>query len=402
MSANPDVEKLGRSLAGYKANLTRHLNIADGILKAANTTTKPSRVAGQLVELKDDIRQAYNKMLDAAVLYTTELSDDTARKNADLSVDQKMENATNKIVEINEALAKLPDPAPTLASAPVTSTVAVNERVKPNEALKPDTLLKTYTPVELRTWIESYKAYYTGSHFEKATVPERQAYFIKCLDSYLQNHVRSKIDTDTPVFKDPNNPEKLSCIQVLEDYFLLTYPLVARRFDLFSHKQATGESFLEFKTKMCAKANEADLEKLSKEDLLAFLLIAGTSNEKLQRKFLTLKDDPTLKTIEQEAHALESTQHSMYAIHGHTVAVNQVKRGAEGKNIQSGHGKGQRCKHCGLTNHTSAKCYKGHYVCKLCGDNHLERICPHRDQSPSRFPLEPGGDDQKPDDSKPP
>ena len=374
--AQNDMQFLGRSLAGKKSHLTRKLKSAQEAIKLAQTE-KSSSMAARLEKIITGIEESVDSIEQGAELYIPLIVDDDSRKLAQDDVDKFAKNGEDMILEIHKELKKLTAPAPALAAPPVTNTNS--DKIKPNEALKPITLLKTFTPVELRTWIASFKAYHTSSHFEKATIPEQQAYLMQVLEPQLQSHVRSEIDTDTGIFKDPNEPSKLSCIKVLEDYFLLTYPLVARRFDFFSHKQAQGESFMDYAAKMCAKAEEVDITNLGKDDLIAYLLIAGTSNKKLKCKFLTLKE-ATLKNLRQEAHAFESTQNNLSSMGENTTKAQQIKGFKPKFNPKSKQGpyqgqNSEKCSHCGKTNHKSSDCYKKDVKCKHCSKFHLDYMC---------------------------
>ena len=71
-------------------------------------------------------------------------------------------------------------------------------KVRPNNSLKPPILGKNANPVDLRIWIGKFKAYFSSSHFELSTIPEKQAYLFNCLDSNIQTIYESKL---SPRFK---------------------------------------------------------------------------------------------------------------------------------------------------------------------------------------------------------
>ena len=60
---------------------------------------------------------------------------------------------------------------------------------------------------------------------------EQQVYLHMCLDIMLEISLGSKIDPDTLIFEDEENPEENYCTQHLEDLFLRKYPLATRRYN---------------------------------------------------------------------------------------------------------------------------------------------------------------------------
>ena len=63
---------------------------------------------------------------------------------------------------------------------------------------------------------------------------EQQLYLNMCLDLTLECAISSKIDPDTPIFQDDDNPYDNYCLQYLKDIFLGKYPLVTRRYECLS------------------------------------------------------------------------------------------------------------------------------------------------------------------------
>ena len=228
-----EVRRLGRSLAGHKATLTRRISSANQLIASAQTD-QSSHIARQLEHIADKILGDMDSIEVAGGLYVPELDDDATGQTAQADIDRVIKLGADKIKDVNAALKVLTAPAQPLLAAPAPTPAT--DKVKPNETLKPETLLSSFTPVELRTWIHSYRAYHTASRFDKASVPEQQAYFIRVLDSHLAEHVRSKKNENTPIYEDPGDTSIVSCIKIIQDFFLLKYPLTLRRFEFFSYK----------------------------------------------------------------------------------------------------------------------------------------------------------------------
>ena len=370
-------KRLGKSLAGYKATLTRRINQATQLIASAQTD-QSSHNARLLEQIMDKILGDIDSIEAAGGLYMPEL-DDAAEQTAQADINRVINLGADKIKEVSAALKVLTAPALPLLAAPAPTPAT--DKVKPNETLKPETLLSSFTPVELRTWIHSYRAYHTASRFDKASVPEQQAYFIRVLDSHLAEHVRSKKNENTPIYEDPGDTSIVSCIKIIQDFFLLKYPLTLRRFEFFSYKQEPGKSFLDFKVALEAKANEADLHKLTPEDMKVFRLIAGTTNTKLQNKFLTMKDEPTLDLLEKIAHAQEASVHTMKGMGSSTEAVCKVYGKGNRFNSQRSGTPGphqKQCLRCG-EHPAGEKCSFPNIKkvkCHNCGkEGHLQKVC---------------------------
>lgn len=90
------------------------------------------------------------------------------------------------------------------------------------EALKPFTLQKDHNPLDLRSWINKFRAYYTASHIASATILEQQAHFFSCLDSVISDRIRPQIKEDNPIWGEDG------CVKKLEAEFAEWHPLHSR------------------------------------------------------------------------------------------------------------------------------------------------------------------------------
>ena len=235
-------------------------------------------------------------------------------------------------------------------------------RVKVNDSLKPKPLTRDNTPAEFRSWCRKFRAFYTTSGLDKYTIEEQQAYLNVCLDVSLETKIRDKVDRTTPIF---GNRGQDSCIQVLEEEFLLKYPVFTRRLEFFKYVQAKNQAFSDFSTKLREKGDEADLGKLTVDELYVFRYICGCSDSKLQERLLKI-EKPTLEDLNKEARAYEIAQQAIKSMDGQ----NKVCK-AEG-----GH-KGDKRKRSKSVTKVSRSFLKG--KCYRCGSSDHVKDCPKKD-----------------------
>ena len=112
----------------------------------------------------------------------------------------------------------------------------------------------------------------------------------------MKQHVTA--DTDVP-----------ECIEVVKEIYLENYPLFTRRWNFFSEKQPIGESFSRWYAKLQAKAQDADIYKMTAEEMVMVQLIAMTTDTELQKELLKLKN-PTRQEVVAAARAFEAAKQS--------------------------------------------------------------------------------------------
>jgi hypothetical protein len=244
----------------------------------------------------------------------------------------------------------------------------------------------------MRSWVNKFKAFYTTSCLDRCTIAEQQAYLRICIDTNLEARIQDKIQENTPIFGEDG------CIQLLEEEFLLKYPLFTRRLEFFRYNQTEGQLFTDYCAKLKAIGEEADLHKLEVDDLYVFRYICGTSDNKLKEKFLK-QEDPTLDDLNRIARAYEISSSALQAMKDtSTVAQVQNERNLKGKRNFKEKRKGKtvaekfnnkigNCHGCG-GNHTRDVCPIKHLTCHKCGKiAHLARVCRGKASRPnSRLP----------------
>ena len=106
---------------------------------------------------------------------------------------------------------------------------------------------------------------------------------LQALDAVLQEVVSSQITPGIPVF------EPAGCLDLLEAEFQSLYPIFNRRVDFFQVRRDQGESAEDFWRGLSKLGDMADLEAMSREDLMAFRFIDACDDKRLREKVFDLK-----------------------------------------------------------------------------------------------------------------
>jgi len=82
----------------------------------------------------------------------------------------------------------------------------------------------------------------------------------------------------------------------LKASFMADHPLYVRRYHFHEYRQAKGQSFPDWWNAKKLKAQECELEKVTKADVMLMELICGVADEKLRNEFLKT-EDPTVDKL---------------------------------------------------------------------------------------------------------
>ena len=291
---------------------------------------------------------------------------------------------------------------------------------KAQDSLKPDKpLAKQAHPMTVRKWKEDFESFYKASYLEHAELSVQQAFVKKFVATDLMTSLESKIEADTPVFPDEEHPNRKSIFEMIDEEFLVIYPLVSRRIDLFRASQKQGQSASEFVTYLENLGSLADLNNLPVEEILIFRLITGLKDPVVLQEILEMPpaDLRQLQLVKKKIQAIEAARATIKATGSksfqtsanNTSSPNQQSqanqsssgRGRQGRgrgrgggrgnnNSRGGRGGNQRsasqgrfvpppeppCRKCD-GNHVSKDCYlPSSTVCRYCGiTGHLEKAC---------------------------
>ena len=80
---------------------------------------------------------------------------------------------------------------------------------------------------------------------EDMQLDEQHLHFFSCLDRTLESRLNDVVRSGTPVMPVGSGSGN-SCLELLEQEFLNTYPLVQRRHDFFVCKQLPGQKITDF------------------------------------------------------------------------------------------------------------------------------------------------------------
>jgi hypothetical protein len=136
-----------------------------------------------------------------------------------------------------------------------------------------------------------FRSYNKASHFNRCGVEEQQAYFMACIDPYLEARIVPMVRPATPVLSDAD----VSCMSLVKNEFLLRYPLFARRLDFFQLKFPKGELPSDSAQKLTKFGDEAELDGMSRGDLYVMRYLTAFEEEGLRTLFLREKDPTKAK-----------------------------------------------------------------------------------------------------------
>jgi hypothetical protein len=368
---------LKKSLKGYKGHLSRTINSATRLCDFVQD--KPSSLAAtELEDASKDVKTTYSKLENILLeLQQKDSANFDTYDEALISSKEKYDDILYKLMHVSANLFSAPQPQ--LVAAPEPHQ---GRHFRINEALKPFLLTKDHNPCELRSWINKFKAFYSTSMLDRCTLAEQHAYLRICLDSNLEARIQDKLEDEMPIFGEGG------CIDLLEEEFRMTYPLFARRLDFFRFSQTQGQLFTDYCGKLRAKGEEADLHKLTIDELYVFRYICGTDDNKLKERFLK-HEDPTLEVLNRIARAYEVTKSTLKAMETPSTSISQVnnkkkwnkQRGKPSATANSNNGYiliedlYGRCFHCGQ-DHKTNDCTRQNLICNRCNKKgHIGPVC---------------------------
>jgi hypothetical protein len=383
-----DVNAVKASLNAFRGHLTRAIGEAERLCDFVHHS--PNAFNIQKLEAAFDALELKYSNVELRLVRLQELDPDSfdTYKQKINEVEQEYRLAGDATLRVLIE-AKMP-PAPLLTAPPAGAAGAAAARrvAKIDVSLKPFQLSMDHTPVELRSWVSRYRSYYSTNTMDNLIIENQQAYFKDCLDPKLEARVNTKLQPDTPIFGHD------SCTEILQNEFLVLYPLFTRRFQFFAHRQAQGQVFSEYEATLRQKGDEADLQTLTVDDIYVFRYVCGSCNNELQKKFLRLLN-PTLNDLQREVRAYEVAANVIKEL-DHPATVNKVSARTSTKmpyrkkeDIKG------RCFRCGSPDHT-ADCPipKADLLCENCGKTgHVSSVCMsfRRPKQTLLSPAPPGG-----------
>merc|ERR1712082_241560 len=212
---------------------------------------------------------------------------------------------------------------------------------------------------KLRIWEENFLSYFNASNVDVGEMATQQNFLRASLDPDLVTLLKQRINDETDI---------LTCITHLKDIFLESDPLFACRWRFLGEKQPIGESFSVWYAKLDAMARDADILKMSIEEMYTILLIAMTTDCELQKKLLNLCP-PTRQEVLTEARAFEANRTTREKL-GNVTSDQSRYAGNNRPQHQQQNG-GQRfegaCNRCSKLGHKAADCRAANKLtCSTC------------------------------------
>ena len=404
-----ELKKLGGQLRSYKGWLTQSVNNCLELIKIPSSASNASAMMGRLetaLEELDERRHKVEACLESMEALEFDKEDDENRKEKEkyyaelrLEIAHRCQSTISKVYLVYTRLNTQPEAASSASPAPVAAGGGgLGGHVKVLDSLKPFILSKNHIPGEFHAWKQQFKAFFSASNLNKLTVAGQQAFLKKQLDSTLLCVLDPLITSTTPVFDDENMPGTDSCFKLLDNEFMLRYPIVARRFQFFSQSQKKDQSFTEYLGNVKSSSALSDLGTLGIEGLIVYNTIIGLHPDysELRKKILELPN-LTMAEIERVSRAFESAQCAIKEIGGKAGASAVLRTENtdynydmvfEGKNPSERRrllGKKGWCLRCGRhPKDKKAKCWAKRAQCFGCGDfGHLGYLCPNESDKDS-------------------
>jgi len=408
--------ELRGTIHAHKGHFTRKVNTIGKLLpphlREDDIISKP--VMDALDKELDKLTKHYDVLQDLYEALREVVVKEDELKTIDLRLTQVEDGylqARMPILRAKDASARAAreaamQPAAAPAAVPAAAAAAPAPRARIQESLRPDKLTLEFTPAEFRSWEAKFRAYYNTSEMDRLPNTSQQAYLFSCLGSALDAKLREIIDDNTTIF------DRNGCMDIVRGEFQLKYPLFTRRLEFFRCKQAPGQPFSEFQSKLQACGLEADLQRMRVDEIYMFRYVTGITDDKLKEKMLQAHN-PSLEDLKMIARTYEMAKTSMESM-GKTdkllpVEVNQAShdRGRSDRRGSAG-----PCFRCGLQGHVKAQCRKNpmDVFCKKCNrKGHVAEVCelvrsstPGRTRSRSWSPSRsPGRSPERPQSRSP-
>ena len=281
-----------------------------------------------------------------------------------------------------------------------TNVAAAAPKVhKLDSSFKPKPELTTSNTLEeFGKWHRSFVSYHKVNqvYLEAASREIKRQFLYDCIDSRLQNAMITDdtLEEDTPIMGEAG-----SLLAWLKDYLLRDLPMFIRRYNFAKCKQKPGERFDDWWTRKKMKAEECDLHKIKKEDILVTELICGINNQELRKEILKSGKEPKLEELVALGRNFDTAAKIQKDNFNEDTKANRTtseyKKSKNNTYDQRGRdSRGQsrssdsKCKRCGkapcdAVKHGLSSCPATDRECKSCGiKGHYKSVCKKRSPTP--------------------
>ena len=393
--------RLIKKRKGYRSNFTLSINSINNLITASRfengavDKSQGNREALQRAREKLEIRYEKLQALNNRQLVITQ--DEEVEDVREAGTYQgNINNAAERYNQVIRDLAKLNE-----AIQPPPNWNDINHhneqpnQLKPIQALKPSFILSfDNSPTELATWGTQFLSYFEASKLQNLPVTQQQAFLRQGLHPDVWSSIQHKINNQTPVFLNPFALEEESCQGFIEEAFQIQYPLIMRRYELFTYKRQGNQTFTNFYAKLKEQAGAAQLDQMDMNDYLIFLVIAGVNDMKIKDKILSIpRKEFNLEEVHRVASACEAAKnHSILSSDSAKNSVQIANKISVRKSLKKpkfqnsgivGTAKIEAmknqglCIRCTMPRHNSdEKCPHLKTDCHLCGAiGHIQKAC---------------------------
>ena len=322
--------RLIKKRKGYRSNFTLSINSINNLITASRfdsgavDKSQGNREALQRAREKLEVRYEKLQALNNRQLVITQDEEPYVKQAG--TYQGNIDNAAERYNQVIRDLAKLNEviqPQPNW-----NDNNHHNEQpnqLKPIQALKPSFILSfDNSPTELATWGTQFLSYFEASKLQNLPVTQQQAFLRQGLHPDVWSSIQHKINNQTPVFHNPFALEEESCQGFIEEAFQIQYPLIMRRYELFTYKRQGNQTFTNFYAKLKEQAGAAQLDQMDMNDYLIFLVIAGVNDMKIKDKILSIpRKEFNLEEVHRVATACEAAKN--YSIISSDSAKNSVQ-----------------------------------------------------------------------------
>ena len=307
--------RLIKKRKGYRSNFTLSINSINNLITASRfdsgavDKSQGNREALQRAREKLEVRYEKLQALNNRQLVITQDEEPYVKQAG--TYQGNIDNAAERYNQVIRDLAKLNE-----AIQPQPNWNDNNHhneqpnQLKPIQALKPSFILSfDNSPTELATWGTQFLSYFEASKLQNLPVTQQQAFLRQGLHPDVWSSIQHKINNQTPVFHNPFALEEESCQGFIEEAFQIQYPLIMRRYELFTYKRQGNQTFTNFYAKLKEQAGAAQLDQMDMNDYLIFLVIAGVNDMKIKDKILSIpRKEFNLEEVHRVASACEAAK----------------------------------------------------------------------------------------------
>lgn len=391
IAGDKDIQSLANSARGQKGWSTQQIKQANNLLKKVQRNDLYSvAIEEELIDVKNGLKESMGKY--RTLVTRLMFLDGSKIAEYEEKLEEEGDRVDSAIQEIVLALGVLEEKL-----RPIRATTRAGDHVpaetQPTKTvleLKPKTLTRNHTPVELKVWLKRFSAYYVASRMERKDILEQQAHFMSCVDEYLEQKIRSKIEDITPV-REAHGIR--SCISTLKEYFLLQFPQFSRTLDFFKLEHKHGQLFSDFVAALNRRGDEADLTRLDDQSIYVFRYIATCKDAELRKEFLKVEQptkdalEKVVTNYERSKTTVKSIEHDSGGCRSNRVGFQykkpyNVKRQGGQRRPKTAYRKQQdykktgKCIRCGGKYSQSHKCTARHAKCNKCGkQGHYASVC---------------------------